>query len=139
MKVFVVEDSPLVRERLVAMLREIEAVEVVGESDNATEAVAGIVREAPAVVVLDIKLRGGSGMEVLEQIRKDAPDITTIMLTNFANDSYRQRYLAAGANFFFDKTEEFEKVRDVLERLVAADSSAPEIKASATCYEERES
>jgi DNA-binding NarL/FixJ family response regulator len=125
MKVFVVEDSPVVRERLVAMLEEIDQVNVVGESDNPADAVEGIARQAPQVVVLDIKLRGGTGMEVLERIRKDAPGITTIMLTNFANQGYRSRYLAAGANYFFDKTEEFEKVRDVLEDLMARDAARP--------------
>lgn len=126
MKVFVVEDSLVVRGRLVAMLGETQQVEVVGESDNPADAVSGILCLRPDVVVLDIKLSGGSGIEVLKQIRQRAPSITTIMFSNYADPGYRQRYLAAGANYFFDKSGEFEKVRDVIKHLIAARRSHPQ-------------
>ena len=120
MKVFVVEDSPIVRDRLVAMLWDIEEVEVVGEADNPDDALAEILRIHPDVVVLDIKLRGGSGVSVLYELKYHKPSIKTIMLTNYATPEFRQRCLSLGADYFFDKTCEFEKVKDVLQALGAS-------------------
>ncbi len=120
MRVYVVEDSPIVRERLLEMLAEIEGVDVVGTADNASEAVEDILRLQPDVAVLDIKLKSGSGIAVLEQIHRQAPGVATIMLTNYASAEHRQRCLGAGANYFFDKTEEFESVKGALQDLRAA-------------------
>ncbi|MFZ5509408.1 MAG: response regulator [Pseudomonadota bacterium] len=120
MRVFVVEDSPIVRDRLVAMLWDIPAVQVVGEADNQADAVTHIQRLGPDVVVLDIKLRQGTGIGVLEDVKRRAPRTTTIMLTNYANPEFRQRCVSLGADYFFDKTVEFEKVKEVLEKLAAA-------------------
>ncbi len=123
MRVFVVEDSPIVQERLVEMLTEIEGVDIVGAADNAADAVADILRLLPDVAVLDIKLRTGSGLAVLEQIRRKAPGMATIMLTNYASPEHRQRCLGAGADYFFDKTEEFERVKGALQDLLATGTS----------------
>lgn len=117
MKVFVVEDSPIVQERLVAMLNDIQHVEVVGVADNAAEAIADILRLQPDAAVLDIKLRVGSGIAVLQAIRRQCASIATIMLTNYATQEFRKECLAMGADYFFDKTAEFEKIRDALEEL----------------------
>ncbi|MEW5890522.1 MAG: response regulator transcription factor [Pseudomonadota bacterium] len=123
MRVFVVEDSPIVRDRLVAMLWDIPAVEVVGEADNQADAVTHIQRLCPDVVVLDIKLRQGTGIGVLEDVKRRAPQTTAIMLTNYANPEFRQRCVSLGADHFFDKTVEFEKVKEILEKLVASQAA----------------
>lgn len=125
MRVFVVEDSPIVQERLVEMLTEIEGVDVVGAADNAADAVADILRLLPDVAVLDIKLRAGSGLAVLEQICRKAPGMATIMLTNYSSPEHRQRCLGAGATYFFDKTEEFDRVKGALQDLRAAGAPQP--------------
>lgn len=120
MKVFVVEDSRIVRDSLVALLSDIQDVEIVGDADNPDDAFYNILRLQPQVVVLDIKLRGGSGISLLHMLRQQAPSIKTIMLTNYAGPEFRDRCSAIGADYFFDKTGEFEKVKDVLEHLMAA-------------------
>lgn len=117
MRVYVVEDSLIVRERLLEMLAEIEEVDVVGTADNAADAVKGILHLMPDAAILDIKLRNGSGIAVLEQIHRQAPAVATIMLTNYASAEHRQRCLNAGADYFFDKTEEFERVKGALKDL----------------------
>lgn len=125
MRVYVVEDSPIVRERLLEMLSGIEGVDVVGSADNAGEAIEGILRLLPDVALLDIKLRTGSGIAVLKQIRQRAPRVATIMLTNYASAEHRQRCLGAGANYFFDKTGEFESVKTALDELRASGAAQP--------------
>ena len=113
--VFVVDDSPVVRDRLAQMISELPGVSIVGQADIAFEAINEIRRLRPAWVVLDISMPGGSGMYDLETIKRERPATKIIMLTNFTHDHYRQKCLQLGADYFFDKTSEFEKVLEVLQ------------------------
>jgi CheY-like chemotaxis protein len=124
--VFLVDDSPVVRERLTALLSELPNIEVAGQADIAFEAIDSIRKLRPAVVVLDISMPGGSGMQVLEAIKRDRPWPMIIVLTNFANDHYRQKCVELGADYFFDKSTEFERVSDVLRQLPPPASAALE-------------
>ena len=63
LKVFITDDSVLVRERLVGLISELEAVELVGQAESAPEAIEAIPRLRPNVVILDIRLPGGNGIE----------------------------------------------------------------------------
>lgn len=121
MRVYVVDDSPLVRERLVALLSEVPGVDVVGSAENAEEGIAGIVLKRPDVAILDIRMPSGSGISVLEEVKKreDAP--TVIMLTNYPYPQYRKKCMDAGADYFFDKSSEFHKVTEVLSRMIAGE------------------
>lgn len=112
--VFVVEDSLPVRMRLVEMLNEIDGVNVVGEAGTPMEAVAGILRTHPQYVLLDFQLDGGTGTDVLRNVRFQVPETIFIVLTNHAQPQFRQACMEAGANAFFDKSSEIEKVKDVL-------------------------
>jgi len=123
--VFIVDDSPVVRDRLVTMISELPNVEIVGQADIAFEAINSIRKLRPSVVVLDISMPGGSGMYVLETIKKDRPGPVVIMLTNFAHDHYRQKCLQLGADYFFDKSTEFERVTEVLRDFPEADGRTP--------------
>ena len=124
MKVFIVDDSKVVRERLVAMLSEHPEIEVVGQAEDAFSAIEAIPHLNPDVVILDIYMPGSAtGMYVLERIRRERNAPVIIMLTNYSYEQYRKRCLDAGAAFFFDKSTEFEKVPEVLKALIAG--SAP--------------
>jgi two-component system, NarL family, response regulator DevR len=116
-RIFLVEDSALIRERLLRLLESLDGVEVVGDADTATEAIAGIAAAAPDVVVLDIKLRSSSGIDVLRYIKNRLPSIKVIMLTNYASGEYRRRCFEAGAEYFLDKTNEFQKLQGILDQL----------------------
>jgi DNA-binding NarL/FixJ family response regulator len=122
--VFIVDDSPVVRERLAHMISELPDTEIVGQADIAFEAINSIRRSKPSVVVLDISMPGGSGIYVLENIKKEKPAPVVIMLTNFAHDQYRQKCLQLGADYFFDKSTEFEKVIEVLRQRSGSDPTA---------------
>ncbi len=123
-KAFIVENSPSIRERLGALLGEVKGVSIVGEAATPPAAVEGILRTRPDVVVLDIHLTGGSGIEVLRRVRSEAPGVVFIVLTNHPNPQYRRACMEAGASHFLDKTAEFGKLREVIARLGI--SSAPE-------------
>jgi len=119
MKVFVVEDSAAVRERLVEMIREIDDVEVVGEAATYDAAVDGIMSTRPDVAVLDIKLGdgGGSGIDVLNQVRKGLPAMKAIVLSNYATPQHMKASADAGAEYFLDKSADFERITEILEQM----------------------
>lgn len=112
-RVFLADDSPLIRERLISLLSELPHVEIVGQSGGARDAIENIQRLRPSAVVLDISMPGG-GISVLERVKKEDQPPLVIMLTNFAQEAYRRRCTQLGADYFFDKSNEFEKVIQVL-------------------------
>lgn len=114
MKVFIVEDSADVLSRLIETFAEIDGVVVVGYADSCCEAAEAILDKRPEVVVLDLQLRQGSGLNLLRILRKSRMSPKVIVLTNHAYDQYYQQCMAAGADYFFDKATEFMKVREVL-------------------------
>ncbi len=122
-RLFCVEDSASLRERVLRELEKIEDVEVVGWSDRAQDAVNQIRRTEPQVVVLDLNLSAGSGMDVLREfaIRPGAPLI--IVLSNHSDTISRELVLHAGARYFFDKSSEFEAFTELL-RAIASQSGA---------------
>ena len=122
MKVFVVEDSAAVRERLVEMIRDVNDVEVVGEAATYDTAVAGIINTRPDVAVLDIKLanESGSGIDALIEVRKTLPGIRAIILSNYSTPQHLKASADAGAEYFLDKSIEFERVREILEQTKVA-------------------
>jgi DNA-binding NarL/FixJ family response regulator len=113
-RVYLVDDSELVRKRLVDMLTDIENVEIVGQTGDPEEAETEIRKLSPDVVVLDIKLPGKNGIEVLRDIRKNVPTPLVIMLTNYPYDQYRRECTDAGADYFLHKATEFEKINHIL-------------------------
>ena len=122
MKVFVVEDSAAVRERLVEMIRDVKDIEVVGEAATYDTAVAGIINTRPDVAVLDIKLANatGSGIDALIEVRKTLPGIRAIILSNYSTPQHLKASADAGAEYFLDKSIDFERVGEILEQMKLA-------------------
>jgi len=114
MKVFLVEDSPLLRERLEKMLAAIPGAQTVGHAPTARGAIAGIEAARPDVVVLDIRLEEGSGFDVMRAVRPVAPQIAFYVLTNFAHEGYRRMAEKLGARGFFDKSREIAALQAAL-------------------------
>lgn len=120
--VFIAEDSAIIRERLVALLESVEGVTIAGQAETPAEAIEGILLGRPDVVVLDFQLLGGTGVDVLSAVRKEVPEMVVIMLTNHAIPQYRRICVKAGAQFFFDKSAEFDCVKSVIAALTAKHS-----------------
>ena len=116
MRVYLVDDSILIRQRLARMLSNVRGVQVVGEALEAHEATTAILQLKPDVVILDIQLLGSTGMEVLQSIKRTNPSAVVIVATNFPG--YRTKYLNAGADFFFDKSTEFHRIPLVVASLI---------------------
>jgi DNA-binding NarL/FixJ family response regulator len=114
MQIYIVEDSAAVRSRLQALLGEVPGAEVSGAAAGATQATKEILESRPEVVIVDLNLAEGGGFDVLRALRAQAPEIDVYMLSNFSAYPYRQLAERLGARGFFDKTQEFERVREVI-------------------------
>jgi DNA-binding NarL/FixJ family response regulator len=112
--VYLVEDAPLVRQRLLELLEGVPDTRVLGISARAGDAIREILAERPDVVIVDLHLAEGSGFDVLRAVHEAAPEIAVYVLTSFAAEPTRRVATRLGASGFFDKTTEFERVREVV-------------------------
>ena len=120
LRVLLVEDSPLIRERLAESLSTPDRIEIAGQADTEQSAIALMSAAAWDVMVLDLQLKQGTGLGVLRALASRRPPNTTIIvLTNYAFPQYRAKSLALGADFFFDKAREYHRVREVLDSLAS--------------------
>jgi len=87
--VVIADDSLIVQEHLVTMLEELAGVEIVGQAENVAEAINAISQLQPDVVILDILMPGGSGIDVLENIKQDGAGPMVIILTNYPYPVFR--------------------------------------------------
>jgi CheY-like chemotaxis protein len=109
-QVLIVDDSEQIRERLAAMLAESTRIRIVGQAGDGHEALNAMERLRPDTVILDIRLPGSSGIDVLKQIKARYPQMQVIMLTNYDQAMYRRQCRLLGADHFLNKTLEFDKI-----------------------------
>jgi two-component system response regulator DesR len=108
-KVYLAEDSAEIRARIGSLLAG-EPIDIVGEGATPQRCIEGILASHPDVVVLDVQLDGGSGLEVLRAVRGVQPGVAFIVFSNNSAPAYRKRYLGEGAACFLDKSTEFEQL-----------------------------
>jgi DNA-binding NarL/FixJ family response regulator len=117
MKVLIADDSEIVRERLAYLLGDVGGIEIVGQAEDAVEGKNQAEALRPDVAILDVRMPRGSGVDVLRTLKRDNPAATVIILTNFIDPEARQLCMAQGADYFFDKSIEFEQAVAVLRGL----------------------
>jgi len=115
--VYIVDDSQMMRERIAESVADIAGVEIVGQCGDPLEALDSIGKSHPDVVILDIRLPRRSGIDVLREIKENPAAPVVIMVTNYPYRQYRQACMAAGADYFFSKTDEFDTIRETLSRI----------------------
>jgi len=118
MRVIIADDSELIRERLEHLLSNYSRVELVGSFNNGKEAYDAIKDLKPELAILDNKMPGLSGLEVVKEIRKETTSPIIIILTFHSTDFYRQLAMEAGADYFLSKVDEFEKLELVLKEIL---------------------
>lgn len=115
MKVYVVEDSDAICQRIVQIVNDVKGSSVIGTANTVGGAIRGIKKCLPEVVILDIQLLDGNGLTVLQQVKKDLPTIHVIVLTNFNSEPYRDLAQRHGADAFLDKSNDFMQIPKLLE------------------------
>jgi len=126
LRVVIVEDSALIRARLSESLAEIPNLTIVDQVENEAAAIAVLRDRRWDAVVLDLQLKQGTGLGVLKALAQGArpENAKVIVFTNYAFPQYRDRSLALGADYFFDKAREFHRVREVLSSLAGGGAAA---------------
>lgn len=124
MRAYIVEDSKLIRDRLVLLLEEIDGLEVVGQSGSIKAATENIFRLQPDVLLVDIRLPDGSGLDMLARIQACGLKIISIVITLEPHPAHLKLAMERGAVCFFDKAKELWKIPVVLEQMIAARRAA---------------
>ncbi|MFO6420636.1 response regulator [Hylemonella sp. W303a] len=119
MKILVVDDSELIRFRLVRQMEAIPGVERVLTASGCMVAkhLVASMQAALTVLVLDLHLPDGDPVRLIPLFKGEHQDLKVAVLTNDATDYNRQRCLHAGADWFFDKSTEFEQLLTLLRQL----------------------
>lgn len=119
LRVFLVEDSPSVRDRLIDFLAEPGKVDVIGFADTETEAVRLLWAEPVDVAIVDLNLREGTGLGVIESLRalQSVPRPTVVVLTNYAFPEFEIACRERGADYFFDKSTQFGALKVLLQSI----------------------
>lgn len=118
---YLVEDSPLIRDNLVATLQELLPLQVVGTADDEPTAQAWLERgDQPCeLMIVDIFLKRGSGLGVLAAARRHRPQARRIVLSNYATADIRRRCLELGADRVFDKSQDIDALIDYCRQLAS--------------------
>jgi len=109
-KVFLVDDHPLVRDGLANLINQEPGLVVCGEAGNEPEALALIATAKPAVAVVDISLEKGSGIELVKSLKAQHPEVVTLVLSMHDESLYAERSLHAGARGYIMKREAAKKI-----------------------------
>ena len=115
--VVIADDSSVVRERLAAMLGELPGVSVVGLSNNVSTTLDTMRSLRPDVLVLDLSMPGGSGLDVLRTISHQRLPTQVIVLTNYSFPEYEREARKYGASAFLNKSTQFPEVVEFVRNL----------------------
>lgn len=118
MNVFIVEDAAIMLKNLRSILSDIPGITVIGYATDKAEAIERISMLLPDFVILDIGLRNGAGISMLESIKKRHPGIKVVVLTGCTDEFYSDRCKRAGADYFFDKAFQLTRIRAALRQWV---------------------
>ncbi len=136
-KLLLVDDSEPIRTRLCSLLESIDGITAIDQADTLTTALSCVRRNPPALVVLDLSMPDGLGLDIIAPLKQMAPGLKIAVLTLHGKGSYRQSCLALGADWFFDKATDMDLLLVAVRQQVAQQahpsqapsSSAPTLSA----------
>jgi len=120
MQVYIVEDSRVFRERLVSLLEEVEGLEIAGFSASAKGTAENIIMRLPDVLLLDIGLADGNGLDILATVQRHKLKTVTMVMTLDFSSVHQKRAMDCGAEYFFDKAKDLWKIPLAIEQMIAA-------------------
>jgi DNA-binding NarL/FixJ family response regulator len=126
LRIFLVEDSAMLRDRLSEAFSTWGKITMAGHAETEAVADAALRTCEWDVLILDLQLLQGTGLGVLRNLRGHRkPGTAVIVLTNYAIPSYRARSMELGADYFFDKTKDFAKIKEVFNELADKRQGSP--------------
>lgn len=118
MKLLIADDSTLIQQRLAGLISQFTEIKSIQYAEDVPQAIETIIKGKPDVVVLDIQMPGGSGIDVLKGVQKEDHRPILIVFTNYPYPKLRKACFAAGADFFFDKSFDQNQLLVLLNKLM---------------------
>lgn len=109
-RVFIVDDHPMLRERIALLIEKEPDMTVCGEADNIRDALDAIIATQPTVAIVDITLKGSSGLELVKNLKAQGIDLPILILSMHDESLYADRALRSGARGYISKNEDSETV-----------------------------
>lgn len=125
-RVYIVDDHPVVRLGLRTMLDSEEGISVIGMAGTAREAIADIQRLEPDVVLMDLRMPEMEGTEAIMELRRVSPDVRILVLTNYESDAYISQAMQAGARGYLLKNTPQEEIVRAVEMVARNERCVPE-------------
>jgi DNA-binding response OmpR family regulator len=122
MRILIVDDSKVISKRLAEALVDIKGIEVTGIAEDGLQALSEFANTNPDLVILDLMIPKMNGLDVLRNIRLQNDEVTIIVLTNYTQSYFRDLCASLGADYFLDKSAEFEKVYQICFNILNPDS-----------------
>ncbi len=110
MRIIIVDDSRIIQDRLYEMISEETDFRVIGQAYNVVKGKDMVSKLKPDVVISDIRMPGGGGIELLTYIKANFPQVKVIIATNYAYPQYREKCIEEGAEYFLSKAEDLDKI-----------------------------
>jgi response regulator of citrate/malate metabolism len=114
LSVLIVDDNQFYIERMTEMLNDLDGIGQIDTAENCKEAYSQIGNVEHDLVLLDINLPDGNGLNLLKQIKGSSGKTEVIMVSNSSDDFYRRQSKELGAYYFLDKTNDFEMMPAIL-------------------------
>ena len=118
MRILIADDSSLIISRIQEALSVFEDLEIVGIASDGLVALEKAKSLKPDLAILDLKMPGLNGIQVIREIRKEDQKMVIMILTYFLTDDYRNKAVESGANYVYSKVDDFEKVPDTVGQLL---------------------
>lgn len=130
-RVFVADDHPVYREGLARYFHDLDGITVVGSASDGIKAIRGIVDSAPDIAIVDLKLPGAGGVEVLEGLTRHGCTTRVLILTAYVDSAAVYQALAAGASGYLEKAASFEEITQAVKAIQDGDTViAPVVNAA---------
>jgi DNA-binding NarL/FixJ family response regulator len=120
LRVLLVEDSAIIREHLIEAIATSGRVKVIGYADTESRAVEALHENECDVIILDLGLAEGNGLEVLKSARSDIDySPVVVVFTNYTHANSRKQMMKLGADYFLSKSEDFDRLRRIMQGLAS--------------------
>ncbi len=119
MKILIVDDSLMIRERIAAVVRDVHGAYVVGEAASGDRALEMYRKYKPDLTILDLRMPGMTGIDVLKALQHEDHQGSVCVLTNYDQPQYRDYCLKLGACHFLNKTRDFHRLKSIIDDTVS--------------------
>jgi DNA-binding NarL/FixJ family response regulator len=117
-KIGIIEDSKLIRMQIVSIMKQQEEIKILFQAEDEDEALTKLRNIPVDLVILDINLKKGNGLNLIPEIKEIRPETQVIIFTNHTENAYRKRSMELGADNFYNKSSEFEEMMVTISRLI---------------------